>query len=234
MILIIDKSLKDARVVSDIFHYMGVLAYATTPECAQREISNRYRAVLVCEPEKICEPEFLIKSLKELSLNIPIFAICKNAEDFRARETRKAFLFDGIFSDNTYSSSIYHEIVKYQIENNKELLGEYLLSGIDVSSTEAPTLYGKPLKLTKTESMILRYIIRSYPVPASAKDILKYAFKPSRVPEISNIRTHISSINKKLKETDESVCIVSEARAGYTIPTFSSTSDKKYAVLSTK
>ena len=199
MILIIDKSLKDARVVSDIFHYMGVLAYATTPEYALREISNRYRAVLVCKPENLCEPEFFIKGLKELSLNIPVFAICKDAEDFKSRSPRSAFLFDGIFSDNTYSSSIYHEIVKYQIENSKAILGEYLLSGIDVSSTEPPTLYGKALKLTKTESMILRYIIRSYPIPASARDILKYAFKPSRVPEISNIRTHISSINRRIK-----------------------------------
>ena len=234
MILIIDKSLKDARVVSDIFHYMGVLAYAVTPEYALREISNRYTAVLICDPEELCEPEFLVKNLKELSLNVPIFAICQNAEDLRVRNPRIYFLFQRVFSDNTFSSSVYHEIIKYQLENDKPMLGEYLLAGIDVSSAASPTLSGKPIKLTKTETMILRYIIRSYPIPASAKDILKYAFKPSRTPEISNIRTHISAINRKLREINDLVCIVSEPRSGYIIPTFSRPSNKKYAALSTK
>lgn len=227
MILIVDKSLKDAKVVSDIFHYMGVLSYAATPDTALREISNRYRAALICDPEEIFDPEFLIKSLKEFSLNIPVFGICKNAEQFRRSDPRRYMLFDGIFSNNTYSSLVYHEIIKYQTENSMPILGEYLLSGIDVSSFSVPNLFGKALKLTKTECMILRYIIRSYPLPAAPRDILRYAFKSSRLPEISNIRTHISSINRKLREITEGVSIVSEPRLGYTIPTFCHAPDKK-------
>lgn len=216
MVLIVGKSIREARLISEIFHYMGILSFATVPERAVGEINNRFRAILVCNPETLNEPEEFIRVLKKFSLSAPVFAISQDKNEYVRSHPRDMMLFDMIFADNTYSSGLYNAITDFQRQNKLPILGEYKLAGFDASAyLDKPVYFDKPLSFTKTEIMILRYLLRSYPVHVTARDILKFAFKPSKTPEPSNIRTHISVINKKFKTIAGRPCIFSEPRLGY-------------------
>ena len=67
--------------------------------------------------------------------------------------------------------------------------------------------------------MILRYLIAYYPTPQSAKRIVKYAYKPTKKPEISSIRTHISVMNKKFRELTGRNLLLSLDKEGYVVST---------------
>ena len=218
MLLIIDKSLKNARTVSDMFYYMGILSHASTPERAISEISNRYRAVLILNPGKLTNADEFLKILRNYSLGTPIFAITDGDSTKTDNRTIHS-LYNASFSANTYSSLLYSSILTYQKEHNLPLLGEYKLSGLDLSVSRDSTFFEDDFHLTKTESMILRYLIRCYPARAKTKNILKYAFRPEKMPEISNVRTHISIINKKFSTLFGTNIITSEAGSGYLIST---------------
>ncbi len=220
MILIIDKSLKNARTIQDLFYYMGIPAAASSPEYAIREVSNRYRAILISNPENIGNTFELIKSLRTYSLGAPVFALCENPEKFKLENHASAYTFDNVLNSNISSSEAFYEIVNYQTENKLPLLGDYKLSGIDAAVSLSGVYYFDTLlPFTKTETMILRFLIRAYPSPAPSREILKYAFKPSKSPELQSIRTHISIMNKKFKEITGRNIVYSEPRLGYTVLT---------------
>ena len=169
MILVISQSKKKAQTISDIFYYMGVLSYAATPHEALSEFSGLYRAALVIEPEALPDEESFIKKLRSYSSAIPIFAI-SDGDNF------KRDLFDGIYDDSIYSSTLVEEIVRYQNEHRLPLCAHYRLAGIDASCTSEKVLYfDNAVPFTRTETMILRYLIASYPTPQSSKKIIKYA-----------------------------------------------------------
>ncbi len=218
MILVIDKSLKNARTIQDLFYYMGIPAAAVNPENAVREISNRYRAVLISNPESIGTLNEFIKTLNTYSLGAPIFALCENPEKFKYENPSYALLFDGIFNSDIKSSEVFYRITDFQTEHKLPQIGDYKLSGIDASVFRNDVyFFDTPIHFTKTETMILRFLIRSYPSASFAKDLLKYAFKTSKIPEIQSIRTHISVMNKKFKTITGRNLIYSEPRAGYTL-----------------
>jgi hypothetical protein len=52
-----------------------------------------------------------------------------------------------------------------------------------------------------------------------ASEILKYAFRQSRLPDISNVRTHVSVINKKFRAMRGENLIGFEEGRGYVILT---------------
>ena len=67
--------------------------------------------------------------------------------------------------------------------------------------------------------MILRYLTASYPALQSAKSIIKYAFKQSKKPELSSVRTHISVMNKKFKDITGRNLFIGIPKQGYTVST---------------
>ena len=73
--------------------------------------------------------------------------------------------------------------------------------------------------MTRTEAMILRYLIARYPQPVSCKEIVKYAFRQSRAPEPSSVRTHVSLMNKKAESTIGKKIITFVPRRGYIVIT---------------
>ena len=116
--------------------------------------------------------------------------------------------------------NIIDNAIKYANDNNRARIGEYFLAGFDASSNNVGVNYFyDKLDLTKTEAMILRFMIRKYPVPVSCKEIVKYAFKQSRAPEPTSIRTHISLMNKKLENITSRKMITFVPRRGYVIIT---------------
>jgi formyltetrahydrofolate synthetase len=105
-------------------------------------------------------------------------------------------------------------------ENGISKIGTYKLAGFDASADHVGVsyFYTKP-PLTKTEAMILRYLICSYPIPQNSDAILRHSFRSSRAPESSSIRTHISSINKKLTKISGRKLIELIPKQGYLIVT---------------
>lgn len=220
MILIIDKSAKSGKSIAEIFNYMGIVAKHASAESAIQEISNRYRAVIFVNPDRIPEPTELIKSARALSLGSSVFALCTDRSPSEKMKNLSG-LFDAVYADDISSSLILKKITDYQKEMGLDEVGCYRLAGLDASYFYDGVYYfGEKLNFTKTETMIIRYLIRSYPNPASAASILKHAFNPYRTPELSNVRTHVSVINKKFRErTSRNLIGTSEAGAGYVILT---------------
>lgn len=213
MILIINKSKRDARALAEMFYYMGELAQGVTPSEALSEISPIYRAVIIMEPEGLADAEDYIARLTSYT-KLPIFAITD------APSAKASMLFDGILQKDAYAARIYSEITSHAKRNRLQAPGSYTLAGIDASIDLGFVEYfGRPIPFTRTEAMIIRTLIRLYPLPISSKDILKYAFRPARMPELANVRTHISVINKKWREATGRTLIAMESGSGYRILT---------------
>ena len=214
MILIIDTNKRRAESISDIFYYMGILSHAATPNEAFAEISSVYKAVLVSDPATFPD----IKDFKErLSsyASVPMYSISENPNDKSYKD-----LFRTCFHENIYSSVLAVNIANDLKSQNLPSIGAYRLSGIDASCDSVrATALGHALPFTKTELMILRYLISSYSLPQVPKNILKYAFKPGKRPDISGIRTHISVMNKKFRQILNRNLIISIPDQGYIIAT---------------
>jgi DNA-binding response OmpR family regulator len=113
---------------------------------------------------------------------------------------------------------IAERLIEYCDAHELPIPGHYTALGIDVSADlEGATYLWQPLPFTKTECMILRFLIRAYPTPVNAERILKYAYRPSRRPDAANIRTHVSIMNKKFRELTGRSLIEAEFGEGYRI-----------------
>jgi len=213
MILIVSKSKKNASNVADMFFYMGVLAKGATVAESFSEISDIYRALILLSPESFPDADDYIKRVRSYNSVIPIFAIGEPDGNY-------LHSFAHIFSVGTYASMVMSKILEYTLENGLPQPGDYKLAGIDLScDLSTPTYFWTPLPLTKTEATIVKYLIRTYPRPTSAEEILKYAYRESKTPEVSNIRTHISIINKKFRNLTNRNLIEMSFGKGYRVLT---------------
>ena len=209
MILIIDKSKKERESVQDMLYYMGILSRAVSPAEAVGEISELYRAVLFTSATGLSDEAALAEELKR-SCNIPIYALSGRNIDYAM----------ATFMPDIYSSELIREISKIEVAEGREPMGVYRLAGIDASvEIGAAEVFGHKLGYTKTETMILRTLIKLYPSPTLPKEILKYAFRQSRVPDMPSVRTHISVMNKKYTRVMGRALTMPPRGGGYVIAT---------------
>ena len=214
MILIVDTNKRRADSIADIFYYMGILSRAVTPTSAFAEISSIYRAVIISGPTDFPDVRDFKNRLSSYS-SAPIYSISNDKDDERWRD-----IFRISFNENAYSSLVAVNIANDLKAQGLPVIGTYRLAGIDASADlVSATALGKALPFTKTELMILRYLTVSYPTPQTPNKILKYAFKPGKLPEISGIRTHISVMNKKFRSLLDRRLIISIPDRGYAIAT---------------
>ena len=179
---------------------------------------NRYRAILVTSPEAPGIDEEFVSMLRRFSLGAPIFALY--AGENGPENAVFSNFYDKVYPESEISYDLISDIIKYQGSRGMKTVGNYKVIGLDVSVfTSTPAFFDVPVSLTKTEIMIIRLLTVTYPTPVKAADILKFAFKSAKCPEISNIRTHVSSINKKLSPMLERPFISSESRIGYKVTT---------------
>ena len=221
MILVVDKSMKNAHALCDIFYFMGIISVAAKPDTAVKIVTNRHTAIVLCNPEKMLWPEELIRTLRSRSLGSPVFALAQDKDSFINNHKRLSMMFDKVFSDRTFSSTFIKAIIEYQREHSLPVTGEYIFEAINATAyRKNVTFFDYEIPYTKTEKMIIRYLIRMYPAPARLTDIMKHAFKHTCTSELSNIRTHISLINKKHRDYVCLNLIYSEPRVGYRILPF--------------
>lgn len=214
MILVISKEKRGAAAVAEILRYMGLLAYPTTPKDALSEISTLYRAALIINPEGLPDIKDYLSRIHTYVLDIPVFAVSESdaVDDI-------SHLFFKVYK-RSFSPKIAVDMMTVLRDNNLNTLGTYRLAGIDASVyLDTARWFDIPLSLTYTESMILRFLIRTYPNPVSAEKIVKHAFNPRRAPESSCIRTHLSVMNKKFRELTSLNLTVSVPKGGYVLKT---------------
>lgn len=215
MILVIHPKLKSAKQTAEIFYYMGIPAVARRPKEALSEISPLYRAVLIANPSALPCPEEYIEKLRTLCAEAQIFSLCQDPEDAALSP-----LFKMAFDGDAYSSHVLSEIRRLQIAEGLSPLGSYALAGLSLHCNERTARYcDTPIDFTKTETMILRYLIRTYPEPISVHHILRYAMRPDSLSEPASIRTHIRNINRKFLEKTGRRLVSSLPSEGYCILT---------------
>jgi len=212
MLLIIGRSRSHAEAIAEMFNIMGIGALAATPRETLSEISLIYRAAIIISPDSLPEPSDFMRKLLSYNSSIPLFGITDSCSDYG--------MLAGIFPKTAKAYDIAYFISEYQKKNNLPIIGDYRLAGFNAIASEKSVAYfDTPLPFTKTESMILRYLIRSYPLPQSSKSILKHSFRPSRRPDESCIRTHISKMNSKFKRITNRNAIIHREAEGYLLLT---------------
>ena len=215
MLLIISQSKKLAKSVQETFYYMSILAYGATPHEALSEVSGIYRAALIIDPDGFPDINDYVNRLKSYKADLPVFAITEKEE-----KSFYADIFDCVYSYQTMTPALASMIISYANEHNRAKIGDYRLAGFDASSNLiGVTYFDRSVTLTKTEAMILRYLLRVYPIPQSPSKIIKYAYRSSNTPEESSIRTHISLMNKKIEAATGKKMIVHAKGKGYLILT---------------
>ncbi len=215
MVLIVHRKRLAARTVSDLFHYMNILSRPVIPSEALSEISLMYRAVVVLDPETLPEPREFVSRLKSYASTVPVFAVSDNLADFKDLDA-----FDGHFKFSCMSVRLVYYMANYCKKNKLPCLGEYKGAGLNATcDLSSVTYFNDSLTLTKTEAMIIRLMIRAYPLPLKTTDVIKYAFKQSRLPEPSSVRTHVSSINRKFRALTGRRIIVMIPNEGYVLLT---------------
>ena len=169
MLLVISQNKKNAKSIADTFHYMSILAYAAYPHEGLSEISNIYRAVLILNPNELADCVDYVNRLKSYRSDIPVFALLSSVPEPYYSE-----IFDKCFTIPTFTPQIAESIIDYANKNNKAKIGDYFLAGFDASSHNLGVNYFyDKINFTKSETMILRLLIRKYPNPVSCKEIVK-------------------------------------------------------------
>ena len=213
MILVIDKSKINAINLSNIFYYLGILSDGCTPSEALSKISPLYRAILFNSPDTHADLYNFILQLRRYSPGTPIFAI--SDDDNKYEE-----YFRRVFSSKSLGSRLAFEIIDYCEAYGIPAPGHYTISGFDASfGLSASRYYDDILPFTKTENMILKALIRAYPTPLTPGEILSYSYRNAKRPEPSNIRTHLSIMNKKFHSLTGRNLVTTAFGKGYTLLT---------------
>ena len=215
MLLIINKSKRVAEEASDIFKYMGIIALGATPAEALNILTPAYRAVLMCDPDTIPDLRDYLRRMRSY-ISSPIF--CLFTENRGRSEDIQ--LFDGCFPDGSYSATIAVGMAKASKERGLIPAGVYKCAGINASCDEKTVSFlDDPVRLTKTEAMILRYLMVTYPAPQTPERIIEHVFRTGKHPARSAIRTHVSVMNKKWRAATGRTLFFSVAGCGYVLST---------------
>lgn len=222
MILLVSTKIKHAEGLCLDLWYAGVLSHAVKPSEITAEIGPRYRAAIVLNPHELADTDTFISKLRSYDPELPVFAI----SDVPVSER-----YTGAFHPGTPANFMMTKIIRSDRYANA---GQYRLAGLNFSFG---SLYSKfflsPFPLTKTESMVLKFLMRAYPVHVTANEILTYSFKVTKAPEVGAVRTHVSSINRKFQKRFGRPLIVSSPGNGYIIltPEYAAEHDEYKAVL---
>ena len=211
MILVISASQKKASDLADMFRYMGLLTLATTPHAALSKVCYVYRAVILMFPNELPDYHDYVNRLRTYSPTSMIFSVSRKDESIDTS------IFEGGFNNTTYASNMIKKINEFAVEHHVLRIGMYRRFRLDLSVFHTTHMIrNKPFILTKTECMVLRYLIQITPHAATAEEIIKHIYSPSKAPNPANIRTYVSIINKKGRILNNGKNIISPVKGkGY-------------------
>ena len=202
MILVINDNLGLCESITEMFRIYGMPCYGTTIADAMKEPANLYSHLLIPEPYTSTDIEETVKNLRSKFPDSPIFKVGIPQAD-------ESNIFDAIIFPKKGKCGIVLGIVNLVLD----YLGskKYSIGNLKVSAEQTCIFYKeKTVNITKTESLILRCLILTFPSGCQKEDILKYCFRRGSYTEVSAIRTHICSINKKFQAAIGEKLILSE------------------------
>lgn len=213
MLMIISNASEEANRLAETFSRMGLLAVGMTAEEALGEPMASYAAILLAFTSGAAEATGA-RELEALfaknACTPPLFAL--------GDAPNLPLALEGAYPRAAYAPSILSDMTERLAAKGRRKLGAYRLGELDASAElPTPALRGEPLPLTRTETMIVRALLRAYPMALSAERILRYAFRQSRLPCPASIRTHVSIINKKCRINEGRNIIASKNECGYVI-----------------
>ena len=210
MILVISSTERRGAAYTGALRYFGLIAYQATPQKALSEITSATSAILIATPDALADAADYLGKIRSYNKSVPVFALANDNTE----------IFDFVIPLQASGCEILEKMQEYMKNANRTPLGVYKLAGLDVSIGQKIQCYSfLDIKFTKTELFILRYLIRSFPIRRTPRDILKYAY-PKRSPSMEAvIRTHISKINRKFFLLTGRYLINSETGSGYMIDT---------------
>lgn len=193
MVLFISANKKEAVAAANLFKKLQIVSYGTTPQKALAEISPLYHATVLINPEEFADCDDFIERILTYYRGMPIFALTDRPEKLKHPE-----LFMSIESNDIRSASFACKIMDLAEKHGLPTIGLYRVGHLEsVCDRAYMTYYGIRIDFSKTESLVLRYLMATAPFPQAPATILKYAFPPAKRPEAATIRTHISTMNKK-------------------------------------
>ena len=209
MIMITSNTPELARTAREIFFTMGYLSDTASPCDAPLLLCDRHRAVVALGRESERGWHEVVSAVRLIHGEIPFIAI---REDITGGTLAA---FDRVYPNSVYSALAVGELRALARSRGLMPVGEYSVSELCASvEGGAPSFAGKPIGLTKTEAMVLRTVIAFGGEGVSVPVILSHAFRTARAPSEAGVRTHISSINRKLRAISERACIRS-GEGGY-------------------
>ena len=210
MILVVSKSKENSSALSDMFYHMGVLSSVCDVGEMPYENLSFFGAVIFLAPDTLSGTNEAIATIRKHNKE----ALCVAVGGWVDVDLD----FDILIEGGTYASRIYEIICAEAEKKNISSPGRYRLGEFYADADSACSGYKKALlPFSKTENMILRALIRAYPTPLSSKELLSYAFKSSRLPEISNVRTHVCIMNKKFRSVTKHPLVELITSRGYVI-----------------
>jgi DNA-binding response OmpR family regulator len=210
MIIVISSTERRGAAYTGALRYFGLIAYQTTPQKALSEITSATSAILIATPDALADAADYVRKVRSYNKSVPVFALTRD----------EAGIFDLVISPDSSGCEILEIMQDYMSKTGRNQLGVYKLAGLDVSIGQKVQCYCfLDIKFTKTELFILRYLIRSFPIRSTPRDIMKYAY-PKRSPSMEAVvRTHVSKINRKFFLLTGRYLINSEPGIGYMIDT---------------
>lgn len=194
MILILSGRIRTAEAIAEMLRYAGVICYCTTYAASLGEIAPQYKAVLAVEPHTEPCLDAYMRSIHEAAPRALLYSISGSIGG------RSAF-FIREYPRHVSPSHLLRDMTEDARRLGTVAPGSYCAVGIDAScNRKYATIYDDRLPFTRTELMILRCLLASSPRPLSADELLKYAFKRARQPQVSAVRTHVSVINRRFRD----------------------------------
>lgn len=215
MIIVISQNKKIAKDISNTFYTFGILSQGVSPHEALSEISNMYRLILIVKPEGFPDISDYLKRLRSYNSSIPIFALTDPEYASVFKDT-----FDRVYTKPDVTTRLATKMAEHLYAIQPIVFGEYHIGGFHASVYDYPvTYFDIPINLTKTETMILRYLSVAYPTPQKSSQIIKYAFRAGSETTEASVRTHISMMNKKFENTINKRMIEFSDNEGYIVLT---------------
>ena len=193
MVLVIDRDKDYAEALADIFRFCRIPAYSLHPSEAPAEQKSGYRAILLGRGEEAVEEIGFLRGLREHFEGIPILALCDSPPSVRLYNRADGCIIgcDG---------SLPQRLTKAVSALGCVAPDEYRLGRVEILMDGVRRIEdGAYMKISKTETMILRVIASFAPHRIRSEDAVKYASPPLRAPGESVIRTHICALNKRAR-----------------------------------
>ncbi len=191
MILVLGKDTAARKTVANMLHTLGAVCDEHDADGAPLSNASLYRCVIIALPAESISG-FVSYVRKRLG-DIPIFTAFDKYPDAPSRG-----LALGAFSPSVGMPSVCEKIIRICRDEGYAPPCNYKIGTLDASiGLDGVYFEGKKVSFTKTEVMLIRALLVSHPRPLYARGLLLLAFRPTKVPEVANIRTHVSVMNKK-------------------------------------